>query len=315
MREWIGILLSVLLLAGCTNGSASNTAKDVATSQSLNEELTTLELPLPDVPSTITKPQERAAFIIEHFWDAMDFSDTLRSHNSDFIEQNFANFLSVFPYAEGSAQRQAVEVLLRKAECDRDAYVLLTEVADKYLYDPNSPMLSEDYYILFLEQIVATPILDNYDKLRPRNQLEDALKNRPGMTAIDFRYETREGRRTTLYKTQVKNELLMIFYDPDCDHCKEIITALRENQMLKSKVEDKSLTVLAVYSGDMRELWAETSATYPADWIIGYESGAMQENGSYILRAMPTLYLLNSNKQVILKDVLPQQLIEYLSER
>lgn len=313
MKRIMNIALTALLLLACGNNRAAH--KTTADARPVADTLSSLELPLPDVPSTLTEPSARAAFIIEHYWEAMDFRDTLRSYNADFIEQNFANFISVFPYAAEDAQRRAVATLLRKAEADSTAYVLLTDTAEKYLYDPNSPMLSEDIYILFLEQMVDSPILGEYGTIRPRWQLDAARKNRPGMRAADFAYVTREGKRTTLRETRSSGDLLLIFYDPDCGHCKEIMTGLWEDEMLKEMVSEGEITVLAVHSGEQRELWQSTASQLPSNWNVGYESGLLQENGSYVLRAMPTLYLLDADKKVVLKDVLPEQLFYYLYSR
>ena len=276
------------------------------------DSLSSLELPLPKVPADLREPAARANHVINHFWDAMDFRDTLCSHNNDFMEQNFANFISVFPYAEPSARKSAVQTLLNKAEADSAAYVLLADIAELYLYEPNSPMLNEDFYIIFLEQFAESQVLGEYGTIRPRWQLEAAKKNRPGMKAADFSYITREGERSTLRKTPAVKRLLVIFYDPDCEHCKEIIGGLREDPLLTRLVADKELQVLAVHSGEQRELWQQTASQLPAGWIVGYESGVMQESGAYVLRAMPTMYLLDSDKTVILKDVLPMQLLEFL---
>ena len=266
------------------------------------------ELLLPEVPAILKNPADRANYIIAHFWDAMDFRDTTLSHNRDFMEQNFSNFISVFPYANEQAQQTAVTTLLDKAETDSAAYILLRDIAEKYLYEPNSPMLSEDYYILFLERFVDSALLGEYGTLRLLRQLEAVHKNRPGMTAANFAYTTRDGKNTTLHKTITDCDLLLIFYDPDCEHCKEVMSELQENKALSNVIASKKIKVLAVYSGEDFCLWKRTAAMLPADWTVGYESGLLQENGSYVLRAMPTLYLLDHNKKVIQKDVLPAQL-------
>ena len=267
------------------------------------------ELPLPNVPTTLRTPTDRANYIIRHFWDAMEFGDTARSHNRMFMEQNFSNFISVFPYAEEEARKRAVETLLGKAEVDSAGYVLLRDVTEKYLYEPNSPMLSEEFYILFLERQVNSPILGEQGTLRLYRQLDAARKNRPGMTAADFAYTTREGNNTTLHQTDTEGDLLLIFYDPDCEHCKETMKDLQADEALSAAVASGKLKVLAVYSGDDLDLWKHTAPQLPADWTVGYENGVLQENGSYVLRAMPTLYLLDANKKVVAKDVLPMQLM------
>ena len=38
------------------------------------------------------------------------------------------------------------------------------ELAEKYLYDPNSPMRNEELYIPVLESILATQVLDDMEK-------------------------------------------------------------------------------------------------------------------------------------------------------
>ena len=273
------------------------------------------ELPLPNVPSVLQKPADRANYIIVHFWDAMDFSDTARSHDQDFMEQNFSNFISVFPYASEQARQAAVDALLDKAEADSSAYVMLKNIAEKYLYEPNSPMLSEAYYMLFLERYAKATILGEQGTIRPRRQLETARKNRPGMTAADFAYTTREGRRTTLHQTVCEGELLLMFYDPDCEHCQETMKQLEASEALSAAVASSRLQVLAVYSGDDHDLWQRTAPQLPAAWTVGYETGVLQETGSYVLRAMPTLYLLDRDKKVLAKDVSPTQLLNVLSAK
>ena len=230
------------------------------------------------------------------------------------MEQNFSNFISVFPYAEEEARKRAVETLLRKAEADSAGYVLLRDVTEKYLYEPNSPMLSEEFYILFLERQVNSPILGEQGTLRLHRQLDAARKNRPGMTAADFAYTTREGNNTTLHQTDTEGELLLIFYDPDCEHCKEVMSELQTDKTLSEAVALGKMKVVAIYSDEDHELWKRTAGLLPKEWTVGYDGGTLQENGAYVLRAMPTLYLLDREKKVILKDVQPAQLLYLLHQ-
>lgn len=46
---------------------------------------------------------------------------------------------------------------MQRAEADKPAYLLLAELAEKYLYTIDSPMQSEEYFIPFLEAIAHTP--------------------------------------------------------------------------------------------------------------------------------------------------------------
>ena len=293
---------NILLLIVCWFGLLSVVADSIP------------ELPLPNVPTTLRTPGERANYIITHFWDAMEFGDTIRSHNRMFMEQNFSNFISVFPYAEEVVRQKAVETLLGKAETDSIGYVLLKDIAEKYLYEPDSPMMSEEFYILFLERFIKSPILGEHGALRLYRQLDAARKNRPGMTAANFSYTTREGTSTTLHQTDTNGELLLIFYDPDCEHCKEVTGELQKAKTLSEAIAAGKIKVLAIYSDEDHNLWKRTAGLLPKEWTVGYDGGTLQENGSYVLRTMPTLYLLDREKKVIAKDIQPAQLLNLLHQ-
>lgn len=284
--------------AGCTPTTDRQLTEDG------NPEAQGSELPLPDVPSTLREPAERARFIIEHFWDAMDFTDSSRALNDDFMELNFANFVSVFPYAAEDARRSAVDRLMTAAAIDSAAYCKLADVAEKYLYEPNSPMLSEEYYILFLEKLTQSPVLGQYGTIRYRYQLEAALKNRPGTIASDFAYVTRDGRRMRLSTTPVGEgaSLLLIFYDPECEHCKDIMNALSGDAVLAAAAAEGRLTILAMYADGNRPLWERTVHTLPEEWTAGFVTDDIHENQTYVLRAMPTLFLLDADKRIVMKD-------------
>ena len=273
------------------------------------------ELPLPSIPVTITDPRGRAAYLLNHFWDECDFGDTLRSLNPDFVEINFVNFINVFPHADNEAVRSAVERLMKAAEVNAGAFGLLAETAESYLYDPNSPFLDEEYFIIFLEQLLKSDTPDQYEKLRYEMILTAALKNRPGTKAADFTYATRNGSVTSLYKTPVKDLLLVIFYDPECDHCKEIIAYLHENEYISEYIANGTLKILAVYADGDRILWEHSDGVIPSGWTDGFDTGRIAQEKLYVLRAAPTLYLLDSDKNVIFKDMPPVLLARILQDR
>lgn len=267
---------------------------------------------MPQLPATLREPRDRAAWLLGHFWEGLDFHDTLRSRSRDFMEQNFANFVSLFPHAPAEAQAPAVGTLMRAAEADTAAYVLLTEIAEKYLYEPNSPMFCEEYFILFLEEIVRTPVLDEFSKIRPRSLLDAARKNRPGMLAADFGYIARDNRRLRLSATPAER-LLLFFYDPDCPHCREIMALLDGDPVFNEAVRSRRLTVLALYVDGDRAAWERTKNDLPARWIVGFDTGEIRSKDLYVMPAMPALYLLNGQRRVVLKDVPADYLLAFVA--
>lgn len=269
------------------------------------------ELPLPSVPSVLRTPADRAAYIIDHFWDAMDFGDTLRSRDKDFMELNFVNFISLYPIVRKSPEilAAASKKLVMASEIDGKAFGLLAETAEKYLYEPNSPMHDEDFYIYFLDAFMDSPHADAVSRGRFSHQRSIALKNRPGTVAADFSYVTADGHASTLHGTPVEGEyLLLMFYDPACGHCKETLSIMRDDPAFA----DGGIKVLAVVEGDGASRGSAADG-FPRSWTVAYDAGDIGAGGLYVFRAMPSLYLLDRDKKVILKDVPLQRLYRFLA--
>ena len=268
-------------------------------------------LPLPGIPDSLRTASARASYLLAHFWDAMDFRDTLYVRNRICVEQNLVDFFSVFPHAVPEARVVGVRNLMRCAEADTEAYRLFAELAEKYLYERDSPMFREEYFILFLEEIVRSSVLSDEEKIRPAYLLEAAKKNRPGMSATDFAYLTRDGKRTTLRRTPGER-LLLIFYDPDCRHCAEVMKELSANTLFRQQTDEGKLTVLALYADGDRMVWDRTKNDLPPGWTVGFGIGDIRKKELYVLPTMPTLYLLDREKRILLKDASLQQLTAIL---
>ena len=161
---------------------------------------------------------------------------------------------------------------------------------------------------------MASSALDEVAKTRPRVHLENVLKNRVGTQAADFAYTTRDGRDSRLSETTGPDMILLMFYDPDCGHCKEVVESLHTEPLLRQMIDDNELRVLAVYSGEERELWQETASLLPEEWEVAFDTTEVEVRGIYNFRAMPAIYLLDASNRILLKDVLPQTLLQSLYE-
>lgn len=290
---WLKTLVSLVLgIALATCGTAAATAPAG-------------EVPLPDVPSDIREPQQRADYIIVHFWDN---ADSLSAYTPEAVEQAFSNYISVFPLASEAARTEAARSLVNRVAKSQSEFAMFADTADKYLYDPESPIESEDYYILFLNEIIKSPYLDDAAKVRPQWILEMAMKNRPGSRAADFSFVTRDGGESTLSAELGKlsgedSRLLLLFYDPDCGHCRQVMNEIIANPRIAVSVSDGVLSVLAVYSGDEKDLWKDTASRLPETWTVGYDDGTVYDDAIYNIRTLPTLYLIGADGIVLEKEI------------
>lgn len=271
------------------------------------------EFTLPAIPAELSRPSERADYLLMHYWDNLDFADTLHIRNHDFMEQTFVNFLSIFPVVSPDSLSKGVEVLMSRAESDTLCYAFLADMAEKYLYDPNSPMLNEAHYLPFVACLSRSVLLDEAVRSRYARQHASCLKNRPGTPAADFAYRTPDGALHTLYRTSAP-QILLFFYDPDCESCHAQMDELSRHPHIARLIAEKQLRVLAVYADGDRRAWERGRSHIPSAWIDAYEcEGKILNEETYVLRAMPTLYLLDADKRVLLKDVQLDTLYEYFN--
>ena len=269
------------------------------------------EFRLPDVPATLTAPEERAAYLSLHYWDHFDFTDTTLISQPEITEQAFVDFVSILPYTPEVGP--AVNTLFSRAAAGKDMLRHFIALADKYLYEPNSPMHDEELYIPVLRALITSSALDESEKARPRFRLEMALKNRPGDTAADFAVTCRNGKRLNLSGLKADYTLLY-FNDPDCEDCRRVREQLSASAVLNGLLESGRLKLISICVEGKTDAWEQ--ATFPARWIDGYDAGQyLTRERVYDLKAMPTLYLLDVGKRVILKDAPVERIEKWLSEK
>lgn len=250
-------------------------------------------LALPSVPVELRQPVDRADYIALHFWDSMDWSDTLRGHDQTWMEQQLANYLSVLPHAHADSVSTAIDRFMTDAQADKETYELLSELAAGYLFNSDSPMRNDGFYAMFLENNRKASVLSDSSRERAVWMLDELNKNRVGCVARDFTFYTRTGASMKLSDVTGKNDILLMFYDPDCSTCHEVISELTVNP--------RNVTVVAICVEGERDAWIDDARHMPADWIVGYPSVAMDE--IYALFDMPTLLLLTPDRKVKMTNV------------
>lgn len=260
------------------------------------------EFPLPEVPESLTKPSDRADYLLTRFWDGLDFSGKDSCvRDTAFMEQSFVDFLSVMPHASSDSVRdKAVGNLIAMATTDSLALDLTGWLAETYLNSTDSPMYSEGTYIMFLDRLAFSDSVDEAMRERYAAQLHDIDCNRPGAIAADFRYTGIDGRSSTLLElTAAHDSTLLVFYDPDCHDCHTLIDSLSHDTDVCGAVGAGSMAVMALYPYDDTELWRSTAGELPAGWIMAQSTVAIDEDGMYYLPRTPRTYLLDRSGRIL----------------
>lgn len=274
-----------------------------------------IEFQLPEIPVSMTDVDQRTVYLVSHYWDRFDFKDTLYIGNAEVTEQAFVNYLDLLNRVDASIADSSLRDLLDRAAVDTAMYSYLTKLSDRYLYDPNSPMRNEERYIPVLENRIASDCLTEVQKVRLRYRLALAKKNRPGMVATDFIYTLASGKTGRLHEIETPYTILYV-NNPGCKACSEITDQIGSSTMIDQLLQNKQLAILALYPDEELEEWRKHAADIPKTWINAYDrGGVISRENLYDLKAIPTLYLLDREKRVLLKDATFNEISNYLFSR
>ena len=262
----------------------------------------------------------------ETFWDDYDFNNIALIHQPDITEQKFANFcVALSSMKEQERSRQVDTLLTRSLRGSRDMFANFMTLAEKYLYDPNSPYRDGELYLPFLQWTIHSKKIEDIWKERPRYQLKLVLENRVGTQAHDFHYITngngsdasskgstkdKASTKGTLYN--IKSEYTLIYFNnPECHDCSRVHGYLVASKVFTTMLQTGRLKLLALYPDEDLGAWSRHKEEYPSSWIAArYAKKADRE--TYHLPAIPSLYLLDKNKKVLLKDAPVEAVEEYL---
>lgn len=313
MNKCIYIIIFLPLLFACQGKNKGETK--FSRNRISVEESSHGSFPFPEIPAMLTQPEERKAYLLEHYWDRFNFGDTTLVNNREVTEQGFVNQISLL--ADGVTPEKVIRESL-KNWCSRfmpeaQARQVMMQLADDYLYNPNSPFYNEGLYGVYLETMLE--VLPEEDARRSSFDFKLRLlrRNKVGDKATDFSYYLPDGQKKSLVATSTRgNRLLLVFYDPECESCHEVLREMTADASLAEAVKAGRVTVLAVYTEGNQEAWRKGLADMPEGWIIGTDRQKVKEEALYDLKAMPSLYLLDGQKRVLLKDAPLGQIREVL---
>lgn len=306
------IAVAVILIAGCGQKKAEQFQA----------------LPFPDVlpPAMMEDPQDRVEYMALNTWNK--FTDPSREYPSDStlvsgvrkddVEQKFATWCQILDMAGQKSAHKAINKLYdaalacEKVNASSNVFETFTELVDKYFFDPNSPYRNEDYYGFYVERLSTYPGLAPEMKGKYDRHARLCAMNRVGTKAADFRFADRRGKMHTLYGVKAPYTLLF-FSNPGCEACMNIINVLKGEPAISEMIASGQLAVINIYIDEDLEAWRSYMPIYPEEWYNGFDPDfVIRAEHLYNVRAIPSLYLLDEDKTVLLKDSPENKLFDYL---
>jgi hypothetical protein len=217
--------------------------------------------------------------------------------------------LSTHIISETAAKAQ-LDSILNAASDDSAALHQTISFLEKPLSDPNSSFRNQALSQYLLQAKIKSAYYSTYEKQAAEGKLKLLQQNNIGNPANDFTYVTPAGYKRKMYDIR-SNFTLLYFNNPDCPACKEMKASLNESPIIVRMTKTGELKILAMYTDRDEKLWLDNLRTYPEKWIMGRDQDEyLYKNNMYDLKAIPTVYLLDVQKKVLLKDVISVKAIE-----
>lgn len=308
MSRLLFIIMGSLLFISCKskqNDTTVSTTKAGYTEQLKilpdSIHITEEHFPRKYAPLNIFNQKKKAEYEAIHFWDMVDFSNVeLLKKDRQKFDNSFVNFMGILKtLGNNDVSRKAVLYPLEKSNGDILRYIL--SLYNKYLYRYNSPFMNHSVYESVLHWGTKTTKLRISEQQQAKNLLTVISRNKVGNTAENFSY-TSSDKITRMLNRSFARNILLIFYSPTCGVCKREAREIAENDKLEKLVRKNDLEIIFVYPGNNGTLWKENLEIFPSFAKVGMASEEIVSKGIYDIQAWPTIYLLNSKSQVILRD-------------
>ena len=279
--------------------------------------LSTRAFPEVQIPALL--PQDEVEdYVLGHFWDAyLDttgrwFCDSTHIGGVDerVLATQLASFLSILensPQEKASAAMAAFFDQLERhqaADTASNVFSWVTDAVEYYLYDPNSEIRSEELFLPYVSKLAVSPFAKEGMRAHYEHAARVCATNRIGTAVPDFRFVDAKGRVRTLYGEKAPWTVLL-FVNPGCQACEEVVSVF-DTEPVKALVSAGKLQVLGIYIDEDIAAWKDRADHLPAHWVNGYDpDGVIRADRLYFVRAIPSIYLLDARKQVVLKDATP----------
>lgn len=269
----------------------------------------------PQPPAMLSGEQSEAEWLALHYWDHYDFSRAAEGYDKESNQVAFFDFLSILYATSPEHSRRAIEEMMNRASKSEDGYWYFLEMAELVLYDPSSPMRNDLLWEVFLRHAVGprSP-LDGESRVRYISLLKIVGRNQQGTASTDFVYTLPDGRQGRLY--DIDSPLTLIyFYNPGCSECARTRSYIESSGYLDKLHKAGSVEVLAIYPDSDEKEWRKSLNENPKWWITAYDKGEKIRGGElYDLKAIPTIYLLDGQKRVMMKDPTVEDLVRVLGQ-
>lgn len=257
-----------------------------------------------------------------NYWKGMSIGDE-RLVRTPFFEPKLEKYYKELVYPNADSIKREIDAMLLQARGSQEMFkYLLVHFVQKYI-NPEYMGLDAVFVHLF-EKYINTGQAEFFTaqyKDFMTKRAYSLMANLIGQPAANLDMVDSSRKSIPLYNIQ-SEYTVVVFWDPGCSHCKEVVPKV--DSIYKAKWKNQGVVIYAVKTDGTREDWVKFINEHKlTGWLHVYQLPEKQQADNdagrpgyrqlYDVYQTPILYLLDKDKRIIAKKLTYLQLDEVIN--
>lgn len=262
----------------------------------------------PMAPEELQSINDKSNYLVERFWDPMDFK-AKQTVDQNALNDAFRVYSVPLRWAEKGKSLASADKLLEKLSKNPTLMLQFMKAAEECLYGPRADAWIDEIYVKFLRSFVKNKKIPDTRKKRYEQQLATLEKSMLGAKAPEFKFTDRNGKESTYFP--MTTPTMIIFGDPSVSDWRLSRLKLESNITLSQAVDKGQVNIMFIVPMETGN-WKEETSDYSEKWTVGYSPAI---DGTFDFRAMPSIYVIDSEGKIVMKNVTPDSAVNDLLSR
>jgi len=259
----------------------------------------------------------------DHFWDDVSFYDGRIAYTT-FFEEKLDKYFNQIVVPHPDSVIKELDWMLGTASINSEmTRFLLIKFVNRYL---NQKYMWEDAVFLYLFEKYFAQKEHSWLTAAGKKVITDRayslMANIMGTPASDIELPDSTGAMKSMF-AEKGNFTMVIFWDPTCGHCKEVLPQIDSVYREKWKADSVNIYAVSKETEGTKKDWLNfINEKKLTDWTHVYYSKAADKARTdnnipgysqlYDVLSFPTIYLLDKDKRIIAKKLALEQIDDVL---
>ena len=285
---------------------------------------------IPDGPDTLNKQEKQIYqfnYYKKHYWDNMDFTDE-RILKTPIFYNKMDTYLNKLTIQDPDSIKNSSDILVDLSRNNKDIFQYVVSYITS-TYERSKIMGMDAVFVHMVEKYYMSGEVDWVDQKQLQKIEERAEKIAPNLIGrpappftnqLGFPFMKNENDEIKRMYDINSEYTLLIFYSPDCGHCKKVVPKVKElvdsltsKPILFSKHQSIDIAVYAVQTEFDKEAWKKLIKDFNLEnWTNvcdiqtdpdGNPAASSNWRDQYDIYSTPVIYLLDKDKKILAKRI------------